>query len=118
MELRYYWNTSKINLGNIKETLSTQKQNLEDEIKLSCEKKKTDYEDSLSKAKEAMKKLGKCKRKENYPYDKHEEYCAGLKQIIEIYEQQQNIKTHGNKSNNLISPQQEESTISIDKILQ
>ena len=60
-----------------------------------------------------MKKWGKCKNSTDYPYDKHEEYCASLKQIIDTYERQQNIQTHNNKSNNLIPPQEKENIINI-----
>ena len=95
---RYFWNQNLSEVQNQKSAFELQKQNLE-------------------KTKETMKKWGKCKNSTDYPYDKHKEYCASLKQIIDIYEQQQNIQTHGNKSNNLIPPQQGESTIGIDEIL-
>ena len=89
--LRYYWALSKNSLDNTKNTLSTQKQNLKDKIQASCEKKKADYENSLAQAKKEMKKWGKHKQSKNYPYDKHEKYCEGLKLIINIYEKDQNL---------------------------
>ena len=84
-------------MDNTKNTLSTQKQNLKDKIQASCEKKKADYEDSLAQAKKEMKKWGKHKQSKNYPYDKHEKYCAGLKQIINIYEKDQNLSQNLNQ---------------------
>ena len=89
--LRYYWNSSKNNLGTTKNTLLTEKQNPENKIKADCEKKKTDYEASLKKAKEAMKKWGKSKNNKDYPYDNHKKYCQLLKQIIDIYEGKNHI---------------------------
>ena len=107
---RYYWDSSKNSLNNTKNTLSTRKQNLENTIRPRCEKKKADYEDSLSKAKTEMKKWGKCKQSENYPYDKHEEYCKGLKQIINTYERGKNLNQDIDISNSgdKISPLEEQ----------
>ena len=112
--LRYYWNESKNSLNNTKNTLSTQKQNLKDKIQASCEKKKADYENSLAQAKEEMKKWGKCEESKNYPYDKHEEYYAGLNEIIDIYAkdyglgQNLNQDIHIKDSGGEISPLEEQ----------
>ena len=112
--LRYYWDSSKNSLDNTKNTLSTQKQNLENTIKTSCEKKKADYENSLAQAKEEMKKWGKCEESKNYPYDKHEEYYAGLNEIIDIYAkdyglgQNLNQDIHIKDSGGEISPLEEQ----------
>ena len=110
---RYLWNGDLLEARDQKALLETenknltpQKQDLENKVKLSCENKKADYEDSLSKAKEAMKKWGKCENSTDYPYDKHEKYCAGLKQIIDIYEQQR-TQVYSKESNGLIPPQEE-----------
>ena len=115
---RYLWNGDLLEARDQKALLETenknltpQKQDLENKVKLSCENKKADYEDSLSKAKEAMKKWGKCENSTDYPYDKHEKYCAGLKQIIDIYERQ---CTKDNKSSDLI-PLQKKNFIITDQ---